>query len=424
VSLKVDYAVQATTAPVDAIRTEGIKVLAGTYQTAMPANLPPEAKAKWLKVSEAKTPEEKLRALKEFLAVVPKHKGTEKLRRQIKRQMAILRREIETARKKKGKRFSFFVEKEGDIQLVLLGLPNSGKSALLKALTKANVSSSSEPFETKRPVPGMLKWGGVYFQIVDTPSIIEGAARGAGLGAQVLAMARNADGIVLVVDLAGDPAYQITTLLRELEEFQISVTWRGCEVQIERRREGGMVVQGGLVGCSVADVQRLLRSYGVHNALVRIKGRASLDDIEEAIVSPRLFKPALVIASKFDLAPENLATLEETLKSSGAALEVVPVNALSIPGDVVDRIAEFFFKQLDLIRVYTRNPRTGEVAERPIVVKRGVRVIDVAEMIHSSLYKNFRYARVWSERLRFSPQRVGGDFVLEDGDVVEIVAKA
>jgi len=390
----------------------------------MPANLPPEAKAKWLKVSEAKTPEEKLRALKEFLAVVPKHKGTEKLRRQIKRQMAILRREIETARRKKGKQFSFFVEKEGDVQLVRLGLPNSGKSALLRALTKAKVPSGSEPFETKRPVPGVMRWRGVYFQVVDTPSIIEGAARGAGLGAQVLAMARNADGIVLVVDLTRDPTYQVETLLRELEEFQISVAWRGCEVQIERKRGGGIAVMGELVGCSVADVQKLLRSYGIYNALVRIKGRASLDDIEEAVVSPRLFKPALVAALKYDLAPENLARLEEALKSRGVTLDVIPVNALSVSKGVVNRIAEFFFKQLNLIRVYTRNPRTGEVADRPIVVRKGVRVIDVAEIIHSSLSKNFRYARVWSERLRFSPQRVGGDFVLEDGDVVEIIAKA
>lgn len=390
----------------------------------MPANLPPEAKAKWLKVSEAKTPEEKLKALEEFLSVVPKHKGTEKLRRQIKRQMALLRREIEARRQKKGRRFSFFVEKEGDVQLVLLGFPNSGKSTLLKSLTRASVEASPEPFETKKPTPGMLKWEGVYFQLVDTPSIMESAAKGAGLGVQVLSMARNADGLILVIDLSAGPEYQLRTLLKELEDFQISVSRGKCEVTIERRRGGGIVVMGELEGCSVADVQKLLRSYGIYNAAVRIRGRASLDDIESAVIAPRIYKPAIVVATKADLAPHNVDNVKRVLAELNLGIKVIPVDARSPGKEVGETIASYFFNELELMRIYTRNPRTGEIAYRPLVVRRGLRVIDLAEKIHSSLYENFKYARVWSDRLKFSPQRVGADFVLEDGDVVEIIAKA
>jgi len=385
----------------------------------MPANLPPEARAKWAKVAEAKTPEEKLRALQEFLSAVPKHKGTEKLRREIRKRMAVLRRQIEAARRKRGKGFSPFVEKEGDVQLVMLGFPNSGKSALLRALTRAAAESGPEPFETRRPVPGMMNWRGVYFQLVDTPSIYEGAAKG-GAGAQVLAMARNADGLILVVDLANNPSYQLRALVRELSEFQVSVSPGKCEVRVERRRAGGVAVVGELEGCSVADVQRLLREYRIHNALVTIRGRATLDDIEEALVSPKVYKPAVVVATKYDAAPEALGELRA--EAARAGLEVLPVNALSPGEEVVEKLGSFFFGKLGLIRVYTRNPRTGRVADRPLVVRRGVRVIDVAERIHSALSENFKYARVWSSRLKFSPQRVGADFVLEDGDVVEIVA--
>jgi len=104
----------------------------------MPTNLPAEAKAKWIKVMEAKTPEEKIRALEEFLSAVPKHKGTERLREWATKRLAELREEIEEKRKKKvGSRISFFVEKEGDVQVVVAGPPNTGKSLLVNKLTGA-----------------------------------------------------------------------------------------------------------------------------------------------------------------------------------------------------------------------------------------------------------------------------------------------
>jgi len=67
----------------------------------MPTNLPAEAKAKWIKVMEAKTPEEKIRALEEFLSAVPKHKGTERLREWATKRLAELREEIEEKRKRR-----------------------------------------------------------------------------------------------------------------------------------------------------------------------------------------------------------------------------------------------------------------------------------------------------------------------------------
>jgi len=49
--------------------------------------------------------------------------------------------------------------------------------------------------------------------------------------------------------------------------------------------------------------------------------------------------------------------------------------------------------------------------------------LDLAKRIHSDFYEHFSYAKVWSKRLRFSPQKVGGSFILEDGDTVEIHMK-
>ena len=85
----------------------------------MPTNLPPEARAKWAKTLEARTPEEKLRALQEFLSSIPEHKGTSKLRAHVKHQIAVLRRLIaEQKARKRGGGPTFSIEKEGAAQVV------------------------------------------------------------------------------------------------------------------------------------------------------------------------------------------------------------------------------------------------------------------------------------------------------------------
>jgi len=127
----------------------------------MVTNLPAEAKAAWAKVMEAKTPEEKLRALQEFLSKVPKHKGTENLVRWVRRRIAQLKREIEMRKIKErsirsGSGRKLLIEKEGDVQLVVAGPPMSGKTSLLKCLTNAKVEPDDIPYSNTEPIPGMF----------------------------------------------------------------------------------------------------------------------------------------------------------------------------------------------------------------------------------------------------------------------------
>ena len=385
----------------------------------MPANLPAEAKAKWLKVMNAKTAEEKLEALKEFLSSVPKHKGTEKVVMHAKRQMATLRREIELEKRKRKRRGGgFFVEKEGDVQLVLVGYSNSGKTFIFNKLTGTELTSSETPLETKRPTPGIIKWSGVYLQIIDTPSLIPNASQGEFSASKILALARNADALILVIDLCSDVLSQAITLEKELEKARITIRASRVKVRIERRSSGGIVLKGDLSEGTLNDVIKLLRSYGIYHALIEINGKATLDDIEEGLFKELNYKPVVVIATKSDLCGESrLAKLINYFNE-------IPVFKY-IPGKeeyLKEQIATSTMKLLNLIRVYTRNPKTGKIEERPLVLRKGAKVMDVAKAIHSRLYKNFRYSKVWSKRLRFSPQKVGKEFELEDGDIIEIVA--
>lgn len=388
----------------------------------MPTNLPAEAKHKWSEVSATRNPREKLRLLREFLSMVPKHKGTAKLCAQVKRQMAVLRREIEEGKRRKTGRSGprFFIEKEGAAQVVVLGPTKVGRSSLLASITNAKVEVSEYPFTTKRPVPGMLQYQDVQLQIVEAPALMKGSAEGEAWGPQTLALARNSDGLILMVDLSRDPCEQLALILEELSKVRILVERPRARVEIERKHVGfgiRITVIGSLVGCAMDDVKRVLKEYGVTDALVRIHGEATIDDVEDAVFENVAYRPAIVVANKADVegAKAGLKALEDFVNGK---LKIIPISCRT--GANLGRLGEELFRSLGVIRVYTKEPGEKEPSSKPFVLKRGATVLDVAKLIHSDFVRRFSYARVWSRRLKFSPQKVGLSFLLDDGDVVEI----
>jgi len=392
----------------------------------MPTNLPSEAKRKWNEVSMARNPAEKLRLMREFLSLVPKHKGTTKLCAQVKRQMAILRREIEEKKRRKTGRGGpkFFVEKEGAAQIVVLGPTKVGRSSLLASLTNAKVEVSSYPFTTREPVPGMMPYQDIQFQIVEAPALIEGSADGEGWGLQTLALARNADGLILMVDLSNEPRKQLEPLLNELDKARIVTQKPKAQISIERKHMGfglRIISIGKLVDCTIRDVENLLKGYHINDAVVKIQGKASLDDIEDAIFESTACRPAMIIANKADLATDvekQIAKLQNFVKGR---LKVIPISCKT--GLNLDKIGEEIFKMLDIIRVYTKEPGEKNPSPKPFVLKKDSTVLDLAKQIHSDFVERFMFARVWSKRLTFSPRKVGLNFKLDDGDIIEIHAR-
>jgi hypothetical protein len=390
----------------------------------MPTNLPPNAKKKWAEVSVTKNPKEKLQLMQEFLSLVPKHKGTAKLCAQVKKQMATLRREIEEKKRRKAGRGGpkFFIEKEGAAQIVIIGLTNVGKSSLLRAVTNAKVEVSSNPYTTREPAPGILNYHDIQFQIVEAPALMEGSADGRAWGLQSLALARNSDGLILMVDLS-QPAEQLSLILGEMEKARILVSKPKARVEIEKKFMGAglrIILIGSLIDCTMKDVEELLRGYRVTDAVVKIYGEATIDDVEDAIFESTAYKPTIIVANKIEAegAEKNLKQLEAYV---GGRLPILPISCKN--GFNIEKIGEILFKTLDIIRVYTKEPGEREFSKKPFTLKRGSTVYELAKNIHSDFSKNFSFAKVWSKRLVFSPQKIGAGFVLEDGDIVEIHLK-
>jgi hypothetical protein len=177
----------------------------------MPANLTPQYMEAEKRFKEAATVQEKIAAVEEMMATIPRHKGTEKLQAELKKKMSALRKESENQKKSGGRRDFFVVEREGARQLAMVGSPNAGKSQLLRTVTNAAPEVAGYPYTTRTPIPGMMIFENVRLQLIDLPPISPEYTE--SWVAQVI---RNADAVLWIVDLSDDD------VLEKLEETQ---TW-------------------------------------------------------------------------------------------------------------------------------------------------------------------------------------------------------
>ncbi|HIE18575.1 TPA: TGS domain-containing protein [Candidatus Bathyarchaeota archaeon] len=388
----------------------------------MVTNLPAEAKAKWAEVVACRSIPEKIKLMREFISLVPKHKGTSNLLANVRRRIAVLEKEMERKKsRRKGGYGGFSIPKEGAGQIIILGPTNVGRSSLLVSLTSAKAEVSPVYFATRKPVVGMLSYRDIQFQLVEAPALIEGAAEGRMEGPQILGLARNSDGLILMVDLSADPVEEFCMLRSELERAGIMVEKPEGEVEIIRRSTGvGLQIIGGgsLVDCTLEDVRRLLTNYRINSALIRIRGKITLEALEESLFLSLVYKPTILVANKLDLsgAEENLIRLKEFMKDVK-----IPVLSISCKNNWgLERLGDHIFQMLRIIRVYPKEPGEKKPSSKPLVIDEGATVIEAARKLHSKLYKGFRYARIWGPSAKYPGQRVGSTHVLKDGDIIEI----
>jgi ribosome-interacting GTPase 1 len=337
----------------------------------MPANLTPEYKAAEEGFRKAREPAERLQWLREMLRTIPKHKGTDHLQADIKSRIKQLTEEL-AGPKKGGTRSGpeTVIHPEGAAQIVLLGPPNSGKSALHARLTGSHAAVGPFPFTTAFPQPGMVPYEDIHFQLIDLPPIVP---------EHPIAWLSNAlqpaDACLLVVDL-GDPGCldQVMALVEELRRRSIflSADWNPRRTAVE----------------------------------------------DEEILDPfALHLPTLFLVNKADAVAEVEAELAVLRELSGLDYPALVVSALTGAG--LEQIAPWLFRALAVVRVYTKAPGRPPDRDRPFTLRRGASVEDVARLVHRELAERLKYARVWGAH-RFDGQQVGREQWVEDGDVLEL----
>ena len=113
----------------------------------------------------------------------------------------------------------------------LLGFPNAGKSSLLSALSSATPKIASYPFTTLNPVVGTIIYDDyAKIRMADVPGIIEGAAKGVGLGLAFLKHLERSKVLVYVIDMAGtdnrEPWTDYEVLKKEIDEYSAELAER------------------------------------------------------------------------------------------------------------------------------------------------------------------------------------------------------
>lgn len=381
----------------------------------LPTNVTPEYTKAEERYQQARTLEEKIKATEEMIRVAPKHKGTEKLLKTLKRRLSKLRIELEEKRERrigKGGGPSFAIKKEGAAQVALIGLPNSGKSKLLQKLTSARPEVADYPFTTREPVPGMMQFEDVQVQLVEVPAIVEGSSIGKGLGAQPLSVARNADAIALVVDATYDPIQQVKILVGEIGAVGIKLNRKPPKISIQRRSAGGIEIKGaGMVEGGDGEIKRILQEHRIHNAFVTVEEPVTSDEFEDVLSGSTVYLPGFILLTKCDVLNvlEKIGAIE---REFGEELKIINTS------DSLDKVKREIYEKLDLVRVYTKRP-DEQPAKRPLVLPRGSTVLEVARSVHKDFEKGLKSARVWGST-KFPGQQVPRDYILSDKDIVEL----
>jgi len=326
----------------------------------MPANLPPQYKEAEDRYRQAKTTPEKILALEEMLAIIPHHKGTDKLIGQLRKRLSQHKEESQRRSTTSRQADPFTVKKEGAAQVVLVGLPNCGKSQILGCLTNAVPLIADYPFTTRAPLPGMMKFENIQVQIVDSPPFMDEFAE-TGLANLI----RNADAMAIVLDLAEDCATQIELIQEELNRRRVRVLKKGEE----KKPEIGQYPKRAVLIGNKADLKE-----------ARENCRQLLDRFAKEY-------PVLCISAK-----ENL-NLEEAKKE--------------------------IFSVLDIVRSYTKAPGKNPDWDDPVILPKGSKVLDFASQIHKDFAQKLKFARIWGKE-KYDGQMVPRDYVLKDGDVIEL----
>jgi len=326
----------------------------------MPINLPPEALEAEKLYRAAQSTREKIARLEEFIAIIPKHKGTDRLRADLRRKLSKLKDAAQTKKGVSRRESAFQIDREGAGQVAVVGPANVGKSALVAALTNATPEVSAAPFTTWQPTPGMMEVEDIQIQLIDTPPLDSDY-----VNPELVQLIRRADLILLVVDVQTNPIQQLEETVALLERYCIAP-------------------------------RRLQDRYAQEQRMT--------------------FVPLLVLANKTD--DESIA---EVFELFGELLEedwpVLAVSATTRRN--LDCLKKAVFERLEIVRVYSKAPGKKPDFSAPFVLKKGGTVEELAGKVHQDFRKNLKAARVWGSAA-YDGQMVKRDYVLQDGDVVEL----
>jgi len=327
----------------------------------MPTNLPADYFNAEERFRSATTPEDKVKYLEEMMSTIPKHKGTDHLRSDLRKKLSKLKTAATSKKTSKKQVSPYHINKEGAGQIVIVGCTNAGKSSLVQTQTNAEPEISQVPFTTWSPMPGMMYIDNIQVQLIDTPPFCEDY-----IDPEFLNLIRRVDLVLIMLDLHTDPVQQLKFIYQKLQENRIA----------PQHLEGLIEEEGFL-----------------------------------------LYVPSLVLVNKYDSEEyeEHFQIFQELLDMD---YPMVPISTKT--GYNIDAFKQTVFDKLGVIRVYSKAPGKEVDKTAPFVIEKGTVMGDFAGKVHKDFQDKLKSARIWGTSADFEGQMVSRNHVLEDEDVVEL----
>ncbi|MCE5214433.1 MAG: GTP-binding protein [Methanobacterium sp.] len=360
--------------------------------------------------------DDRIRKIEEEIKKTPYNKATSHHIGKLKAKLSRLKEESIQRSGSGSKGRGFHIKKSGDSTVVLVGFPSVGKSTILNQITNAESKIGEYEFTTLEIIPGIMEYKGAKIQIFDIPGIITGASKGKGRGKEILSVSRNADLILVILDVFNPQHLQV--IIDELRNIGIRPNESVPDVTVKKRKIGGINLSStvNLTKIDERTIRSILNEYGIHSADVLIRDDVSIDQFIDSLDTSCCYIPMLLVVNKVDLADdEYLQKLKSELPEA--------IYIAADRGYNIDLLREKIFEELNLIRIYLKPQGRKTDYEEPLIVRKESTIEEVALKLHRDFVRNFRQARVWGSSVKFPGQKVGLDHHLEDEDVLRIIIK-
>jgi len=366
---------------------------------------------------ESKTSQREIE-IKELTERIAKTKYNKKTQHAIglyKARLAALKNKEETRRSSGVGRseHGWSVRKSGDATVVLLGFPSVGKSSLLNAITNANSKIGHFAFTTLTCIPGDLEYKGAKIQILDVPGVVKGAAAGTGKGKEVLQVIRNADLILILIDVFYPEHLEI--LEQEIFDTHVRINQKKPDVKIKKTSRGGIHIGRTVPSNALTDetIRGILKEFKLANAEVLIRTKIDADQLIDVIEDNRIYLNAIKVLNKIDLVSRG--ELERIKKLIDPDICVSAEEKMN-----TEELKKLIFDSLEFMPVFCKEVGKKADLKEPLILRKGNSIKDMCDKLHKDFTKKFKFARVWGKSAKFPAQKLHLKHKLREGDIVEI----
>lgn len=270
-----------------------------------------------------------------------------------------------------------------------------------------------------------MKIEDAQIQLIDLPGIILGAAAGKGRGREIIAAARNADLILILISFQFDGTIDFDHLYqirKELYDAGIRLNEQPPRIQIKPRTRGGIgFTYNGKQIMDQEEVKALMNELGYSNAAVYFfEPNVTPDQLIDHVMANRKYIKEFVVINKSDL--EKHEFLDEKITKIIGHDNWIKISALN--NEHIDDLKHEIFQQLNLIRVYLKPPGKEVDKDEPIILKEGDTIEHLCSKLHKTFVQYYRYSLIWGPSAKHPGQKFNSmDHVLADGDIVSIYLK-